>query len=212
MSNPDRSTPRVQEACTNTVSPWVARWSHLAPPGASVLDVACGGGRHLEWFAQRGHATTGIDRDTEAARQRVPCAELITADIEAGPWPLAMPPASGGANGPTTRQFGLVVVTNYLWRPLLPHITDSVAPECVLIYETFAAGNETLGRPRRPEFLLQPGELLRVCADFHIVAYENGTLSTPARCVQRIAAVRKGAVNATGNTAPLYPLSLKFDF
>lgn len=214
MSNPDRPAPKVDEDSLNTASPWVARWSHLAPPGASVLDIACGGGRHLEWFARRGHAVTGIDRDTEAARQRVLGAELITADIEAGPWPLA--PASASASNdedvPTTRRFGLVVVTNYLWRPLMPLILDSVASGGVLIYETFAIGNETVGRPRRPEFLLQPGELLRACADWHIVAYENGTLSTPARFVQRIAAVRKAAVNAFDDPAPAYALSLKSNF
>ena len=209
MSNPDRPVPEVQDNAVNTASPWVARWSHLAPPGASVLDIACGGGRHLEWFARRGHAVTGIDRDTEAARQRVSSAELITADIEAGPWPLAPVPSSNGEDLPTTRRFGLVVVTNYLWRPLMPQIMDSVAPGGVLIYETFAIGNETVGRPRRPEFLLQPGELLRACADWHIVAYENGTLSTPVRFVQRIAAVRKAAVNAFDDPVPAYALSLK---
>ena len=139
-------------------------------------------------------------------------AELITADIEAGPWPLALVPSSNGEDLSTTRRFGLVVVTNYLWRPLMPLILDSVAPGGVFIYETFAIGNETVGRPRRPEFLLQPGELLRACADWHVVAYENGTLSTPARFVQRIAAVRKAAVKAFDDPAPAYALSLKSNF
>jgi SAM-dependent methyltransferase len=179
----------------------VVRWSHLAAPGASVLDVACGGGRHLAWFAQRGHPVTGVDRDTAAARARLPGAELITADIEAGPWPLAL--AEGA---PAARQFGLVVVTNYLWRPLWPQILDSVAPGGVLIYETFAAGNETVGRPSRPDFLLQSGELLRVCADWQVVAYENGTLAAPARFVQRIAAARKADVQAFDAPNPSYPL------
>lgn len=201
MSNPDK--PHSTHAgYPDAPSPWVVRWSHLAAPGANVLDVACGGGRHLEWFAQHGHAVTGVDRDTAAARQRVPTAELIAADIEAGPWPLVQEKA-------TARQFGLVVVTNYLWRPLMSRILDSVAPGGVLIYETFASGNETVGRPSRPDFLLQPGELLRACAEFHIVAYENGTLNAPARFVQRIAAVRKAEVKAGDEPALGYPLSLK---
>jgi SAM-dependent methyltransferase len=173
----------------------------LAAPGASVLDLACGGGRHLAWFAKQGHPVTGVDFDTAAAKARVPEAELIRADLEAGPWPLTL------ATQPTAvRQFGLVVVTNYLWRPLWPHILDSVAPGGVLIYETFAQGNEGLGRPRRPDFLLQPEELLRVCADWHTVAYENGILAAPARCVQRIAAVRKGGVNAGASPHQSYAL------
>ncbi len=204
MSNLDKPQP-VHASCTDEPSPWVARWSHLAAQGATVLDVACGGGRHLQWFAQRGHAVTGVDRDTRAALARVPSAELITADIESGPWPFT----TNEATSATVRQFGVVVVTNYLWRPLMQRILDSVAPGGVLIYETFASGNETVGRPGRPDFLLQSGELLRACADFHTVAYENGTLQAPDRFVQRIAAVRKAEVNGVGQPPPRYPLSLK---
>ena len=200
-ANPDHAAASAHASQLSAPSPWVVRWSHLAAPGASVLDVACGGGRHLAWFAQRGHPVTGVDRDTAAARTHLPDAELVTADIETGPWPLAL---TTDTSAP--RQFGLVVVTNYLWRPLWPQILASVAPGGVLIYETFAAGNETVGRPSRPDFLLQPGELLRVCADWHVVAYENGTLAAPARFVQRIAAVRKASVKPLDAPNPSYPL------
>ena len=163
-------------------SHWIVRWSHLLAPGASVLDVACGSGRHLAWFAERGHPVTGIDQDIERAGHGVPAATLVRADIENNPWPLC--------DDGRIRQFGAVVVTNYLWRPLLPTLMESVAPGGVLLYETFAAGNETVGRPARPDFLLQPGELLRACAGLDVVAYENGYLQDPPRFVQRIAAIR----------------------
>lgn len=163
---------------TETASPWVQRWSHLAPAGGSVLDVACGQGRHLRWFAGRGHAVVGVDRDPAAA-DAAGGALVVLADIENGPWPFA------------GQRFDAVVVTNYLWRALLPTLVDSVAEGGVLIYETFAAGNETVGRPARPDFLLRPGELLQACAELHTVAYENGFLDTPERFVQRIVAVRK---------------------
>jgi len=159
-------------------SAWVQRWSHLLTPDASVLDVACGGGRHLAWFSGRGHMVCGVDIDTSIAAVNAPQAELIQADIENGPWPLQQ------------RQFGGVVVCNYLWRPLFPHLLDGLAQGGVLIYETFASGQELLGRPRRPEFLLQPGELLHVCKDLHVVAYECGLADTPQRAVQRIVAIR----------------------
>lgn len=161
-------------------SPWVRRWSPLLAPGAPVLDVACGHGRHLRWFAARGHPVTGIDRDAQALASAWGVGELVEADIETDPWPLG------------DRRFGAVVVTNYLWRPLLPTILASTAPGGVLIYETFAAGNETVGKPSRPDFLLQPGELLELCAhpDWHVVAFEDGFEARPARFVQRIAAVR----------------------
>jgi SAM-dependent methyltransferase len=164
---------------TEAPSAWVRRWSHLAPPGGSVLDVACGHGRHLRWFAGRGHAVTGVDRSPEAIAAVSGLGRAVEADIENGPWPF---------EGQT---FDAVVVTNYLWRPLLPTMINSVADGGVLIYETFASGNETVGKPSRPDFLLQPGELLQACASLQVVAYENGFLEQPERFVQRIVAARK---------------------
>lgn len=163
---------------TEAASPWVERWSHLVPPAGKVLDVACGAGRHMRWFSARGHAVVGVDRSPEAIAAATSAGEAVQADIENGPWPFA------------GRRFDAVVVTNYLWRPLLPTIVDSVATGGVLIYETFAAGNESVGKPSRPDFLLQPGELLAACAGLQVVAYEHGFLGSPERFVQRIAAVR----------------------
>ena len=159
-------------------SPWIVRWAHLVPAGGRVLDVACGSGRHLRWFHERNHPVTGVDQGPAAIESIAPFSEAILADIEAGPWPLA------------GRQFDAVVVTNYLWRPLLPTLVASVAPGGVLLYETFAQGNEPVGRPARADFLLAPGELLRACEGLRVVAYEDGFLDGPPRFVQRIAAVR----------------------
>ncbi|WP_443083116.1 class I SAM-dependent methyltransferase [Variovorax sp. PBS-H4] len=173
-------------------SPWVARWSHLLDPGATVLDVACGAGRHMGWFAQRGHAVTGVDRSPEAIASAARFGRALQADIEQGPWPFA------------GQFFGAVVVTNYLWRARLPDIVAAVASGGVLLYETFAAGNESVGKPSRPDFLLQPGELLVACAGLRVVAYEDGFLADPERFVQRIAAVRPPEGSAR---SPLrYPL------
>lgn len=159
-------------------SDWVRRWSHLVAPDAQVLDVACGTGRHMQWFAKRGHAVLGLDRAAEALLSAAAFGEVLACDLEAAPWPLP------------GRQFGAVVVTNYLWRALLPRIVESVAPGGLLLYETFAQGNETVGRPANPAFLLVPGELLRTCQGLHVVAYEDGYLTDPERFVQRIAALR----------------------
>lgn len=176
-------------------SAWVRRFSPLVPAGAPVLDVACGRGRHLHWFAARGHPVTGVDRDAEALVAAQGVGELIEADIESGPWPLA------------GRRFGAVVVTNYLWRPLLPTIVASVAVGGVLIYETFALGNASVGKPSNPDFLLRPGELLHACAALRVVAYEDGFLPDPARFVQRIAAVRQADGEPGASPPPRHPLA-----
>ncbi|MGJ7507542.1 class I SAM-dependent methyltransferase [Variovorax sp. GT1P44] len=173
-------------------SPWIVRWSHLLAPTATVLDVACGSGRHMRWLVGRGHPTTGVDRSQEALDAAAPFGRTVLADIESGPWPFA------------GQGFGAVVVTNYLWRPRLADIVAAVAPGGVLLYETFAAGNETVGKPSRPDFLLQPGELLAICADLRIVAYEDGFLPEPDRFVQRIAAVRPQG--PSGSTPPRHLL------
>jgi SAM-dependent methyltransferase len=168
------------------------RWSHLIPKDSSVLDIACGHGRHMRHFVSLGHLVVGVDRNPEAIAAVSPLGEAICADIENGPWPLA------------GREFGGVVVTNYLWRPLWPQILSSLKPDGVLIYETFSAGNQTVGKPSRPDFLLRPGELLMLCKDLRIVAFEEGFIAQPDRFVQRIA-----AVNSTGSPESIvqYPLS-----
>jgi SAM-dependent methyltransferase len=175
---------------TGAASAWVRRWTHLVPTGTAVLDVACGAGRHVHWFADRGFRVLGLDRDAAATAPLTGLAEIVVADIEAGPWPLA------------GRTFGGVVVTNYLWRERLPDIVASVANGGVLIYETFALGNETVGKPSNPKFLLRPGELLAAVEGLRVVAFEDGfedaAPNGSTRFVQRIVAVRENP----GETMP----------
>jgi SAM-dependent methyltransferase len=195
---PVPKTDTAQAHALSAPSAWITRWSHLLPTHCAVLDVACGSGRHLQWFAARGHTVWGVDKDVATARAQVPEAKLVEADIENAPWPLNTP------TGP--RQFGAVVVTNYLWRPLLPTLLQSLEPGGLLLFETFAAGNETVGRPARPDFLLQPGELLQVCAGLQIVAYENGYQPNPERFVQRVAAFAPALPPASGAAIPRHTL------
>lgn len=158
-----------------SVSPWVSRFAPLVAAGGAVLDLACGGGRHARLFLDRGNAVTAVDRDIAAATLAAG-AERVAADLEDGsPWPLP------------GRLFDGIVVTNYLWRPLFPHIVRALAPGGVLIYETFADGNARHGSPRNPAFLLGRGELLRLCADLTVVAFEDGDIGHAV--VQRLCAV-----------------------
>ncbi|WP_287495952.1 methyltransferase domain-containing protein [Pandoraea sp. CB10b_02] len=178
-------------------SPWLLRWAHLIPPGAHVLDLACGQGRHARWLAARGAHVTAIDRDAAAlaTMSTLEGVAPVVADLEGAPWPLAEDAA-----------FDAVVVTNYLHRPLLARVAASVAPGGVLIYETFAQGNERYGKPSNPQFLLAPGELLDVArgAGLRVAGYEDVTLHTPrAACVQRLCATRAVPGENPG-TAALY--------
>ncbi len=169
-------------------SAWVRRFAPLIEPGGTALDLACGSGRHLRWLAAQGFRVTGVDRDAAALAPLAAVAEVVVADIESGPWPLG------------DRRFDAVVVTNYLWRPLLPRIAGALADDGVLLYETFASGQQLIGRPSRPEFLLEPGELLAAFAGLRVVAFEDGFEQPPGgaapRFVQRLAAVRRGAAEA----------------
>jgi len=162
-------------------SPWIERWQSLVPAGSAVLDVAAGGGRHSLVFLRRGHPVTAVDRDVTPLRAlREERLEIVAADLEHGPWPFL------------SRTFGGVVVCNYLWRSLLPAIVSSVASGGVLLYSTFAKGNEHYGRPRNPDFLLQPDELLdAVRGHLTVRAYEHGPEGEPVTTVrQSLCAVR----------------------
>ena len=163
-------------------SAWIQRWSHLIAGQGDVLDIACGPGRHMQWLSDQGLKVTGVDRSPEALQSAARFGNVLHADIENGPWPFA------------GREFSGVVVTNYLWRALFPDILKSLAPGGVLIYETFTLGNETVGKPSRPEFLLRPGELLELTQGLRVIAYEDGFLSNPERFVQRIVARREAAM------------------
>lgn len=183
--------PSPALSCAGDASPWIRRFAPLVPAGGRVLDLACGGGRHARLFLEGGAAVTCLDRDLSLVADLAGRAELIAADLEDGsPWPLA------------GRQFDAVVVVNYLHRPLLPALVEAVAPGGLLLYQTFAAGHQRHARPRNPDHLLQPGELLAAVAGcLQVVAYEAGQDPRPGcpTVIERICAAR------TAEPVPLYP-------
>ncbi len=179
------------EHATGQASPWVVRFAPLIPPG-EVLDLACGAGRHARLLAALGHPVTAVDRDPDAlAAAAGPGIATMRVDLEDESVPQPVWPFAAG-------RFAGIVVTNYLHRPLFPHILASLAPGGMLIYETFATGNERFGKPSSPRFLLNRGELLDLvrtdAMKIHVLAFEDGYVDRPKPAmVQRICALKDGA-------------------
>ena len=168
---------------THTPSAWVERFAGQVPTTSRVLDVACGAGRHTRLFLHRGHSVTAIDRDLSQINDiRSEQLMRIEIDLETGAsWPLR------------GERFAGVIVTNYLYRPMLKDLVASVTSAGLLIYETFAQGNEEFGKPTNPNFLLRPGELLNlVQGTLQVIAYEDITVTQPKPArIQRICAYRE---------------------
>lgn len=191
MSAPGETSSGVAEASVCAVethsamgqpSPWVLRFSALIPPGGRVLDLACGKGRHVRYLAGLGHPVVAVDRDAAALEglEGENGVSTLAADLEASAWPLK------------GQVFDAVIVTNYLYRPRFNDVLALLVSGGVLIYETFMIGNERLGRPRSPDFLLQPRELLdRLGPEFGIVAFEQGEQGDPpTQVIQRVCAIK----------------------
>ena len=171
------------DSCSAAASPWVERWLSGLPAGAKVLDLACGGGRHVHAALAHGLTVCAIDRDAAALAQLPEAVERLEFDLEQGAWPWA------------DRRFDAIVVTNYLYRPLFDTLVAALGEGGILIYETFADGNARYGRPSNPDFLLRAGELrTKVAERLHVLAFEDGYAAAPRPArVQRVAALRMPA-------------------
>jgi SAM-dependent methyltransferase len=162
---------------TLKASDWLKKWSHVLAPQSRILDLACGHGRHALWLSDLKMDVLAVDKDLDALEEIQKMGiKTLCADLENAPWPLM------------GEQFEAVLVTHYLWRALWPELLASVKDGGFVIYETFCEGHQAYGRPTRPDFLLQSGELLRVFKDFKVLGYEEGLLTEPTRYVQRIIA------------------------
>ncbi len=193
MSTFDKK-PDLHEAMDQP-SAWVVRFAGLIPAG-EVLDLACGAGRHSRLLAKLGHPVMAVDRNADMLA--LACGNnvrTLQVDLETGDpatWPFE------------PQQFAGIVVTNYLHRPLWQALIGSLTEGGVLIYETFALGNEQFGKPSNPDFLLKRGELLEVTGlhGLRVIAYEDGCVSVPKPAVvQRICMAKPGSAIAPQNFA-----------
>ena len=160
------------------------RFASQIPEGSTVLDLACGAGRHAIYLAQLGLSVLAVDQDVSVLeKSKTARIETRALDLEADIWPL------------TEDGFGAIVVTNYLYRPYLDRLPKMLCKGGLLIYETFAQGNAQFGKPSNPNFLLNSGELLTLAArhGLKVLAYEDLYTDEPKPAmVQRLCALKEG--------------------
>jgi SAM-dependent methyltransferase len=154
---------------TDRAASWLTQHDRLLPVSGDALDVACGGGRHALWLAARGLAVRAVDRNAEAiaaldgvARQRHLPVRTRVLDLESGTPDIGVD------------AFDLIVVIHYLHRPLFPALIAALRPRGLLIYETFTRAQAARGKPTNPDFLLEPGELVRLVAPLEVIAQREG--------------------------------------
>ena len=170
-------------------SSWIVAHAKRIPSSGTVLDYACGSGRHALYLARLGYQVTAVDQDDQMLallREQAATQGLIiktqVMDLEGPTWPWA----SG-------TQFDGVIVTNYLYRPYLPRIPSLLAPGGVLLYETFTQAHAQFGKPSNPDYLLKDQELMHLAQDqgLEVLAFEDLQISSPKpACVQRLCAIQ----------------------
>lgn len=196
MTSVDATDKTPKHLTITEPSPWVTRWARLVKPDGRVLDLAAGGGRHGRLFLAQGCAVTFVDKNVQPLEdlKNQAGATVRESDLEdGGPWPFA------------GQAFDAIVVVNYLHRDLFNDLVDSLAPGGVLIYETFARGNEDFSRPRNPDHLLKSGELLdQVRGKLQVVAFEHGLVRTGdiPGVKQRLCAVKDLGLSTRADAEP----------
>ena len=170
----------------NTYCPsdWVKKYISLIPRGKPVLDLACGGGRHVHFLLNEGFSVVAIDKDVKKLNNMSdkPNLKIIEFNLET----VAKIPFSEG-------EFAGIIVVNYLHRPLFPYLANALSDGGVLIYQTFMVGNEAYGRPKNPDFLLTKNELNKVFKEeLDVLAFEQGYKDDPKPSVtQSICALKR---------------------
>ena len=162
-------------AIKNAPSDWVKQHIRIIPPKGTVLDLACGAGRHTRLLIETGRRVIALDYNIRQLEylSGEDSLTIIRHNLEVkNSWPF----------NPLT--FDGIIVTNYLYRPLYSCIIDALAVNGVLIYQTFAVGNEKYGRPRNPKYLLKEDELLEVFGKkLNVVDYSHGYIKKPSPAV-----------------------------
>src|SRR5262249_55411217 len=151
------------------------------PRRGKALDVACGSGRHALLLSAAGLAVKAVDRDAEAIAELKTAARRLGFRVDTDVKDLETGHADLG-----DQVYDIVLVVNYLHRPLLPVLARTLRRGGHLIYETYTTAQAERGKPSNPDFLLEPGELARLVAPLEVVREREGEFE--GRMVSAVAA------------------------
>jgi len=165
-------------------SSWLLECVDLLPRGGRVLDVACGSGRHALLLASAGFEVHAVDRDATALEALRDVAARLGLPVTTERLDL-----EAGAGDLGAARYALVVVVHYLHRPLFPALQRALAPGGLLLYETFTLAQAARGKPKHPEFLLQPGELPSLLPELELLRQREGDFD--GRSLAAVAARRR---------------------
>jgi len=152
-------------------SSWLIENADLLPRGGLVLDAACGRGRHALLMSSAGYKVKALDRDTVAIAALREDASRLSLDLTAEVADLERDDTTLG-----TEAYDVILVFRFLHRPLFPAIAAALRRGGLLLYETFTKEQAATGHPRRPEFLLDHGELPRLVAPLQVLRERDGEL------------------------------------
>ena len=171
------------------ISRWVAENQKFIKRNGLILDLACGSGRNGKFLLEKGFNVVFLDRDISLLGwvPKASRSQVVKHDLENGTRWCFLPCS-----------FDAVVVTNYLYRPIFADLLSIIEEGGVLIYETFSKGNEIYGRPKNPNYLLQPEELIDIVRpSMRIISFKEGYSDEGRKSItQKIVAIKR-----TGKTA-----------
>ena len=161
-------------------SEWIKKYLKKNINNKNLLDLACGSGRHSIYASSLGYKVTSVDINKN---------KLSTLTLKKFISPIQLNIEEPNSWPFIDKSFNVVIVTNYLHRPIFKHIISSIKLNGILLYETFSKENSQFGRPNNPDYLLNSLELFLLAKKYRmeILNYEENMIEFPnKKAIQRI--------------------------
>lgn len=162
---------------------------------APVLDLACGSGRNGLYLVENDIPVTFADINGEVLEQVKQSLSSARENKQrlAQYWLIDFEAAQAAPL--QDKSFAAVIVFRYLHRPLFEQIKAAIKPGGIIIYETFTEQQAQFGRPKNPNFLLKPAELVKLFDDWEILHSFEGVIdaahhSNTKQAIAQIVAIK----------------------